>query len=108
MHTRSNGSTRRLIVDLGCGPGSTTSGLAEAFPDATIIGLDIDEAMITYSRETQTYARCEFYAQDIGASWDKGWPEELKQLLHGKADIVYSNLTLHWVDDFDSLASNIY
>lgn len=106
-----------LIVDLGSGPGNTALILSQAFPNANIIGLDIDEAMVTYAQEhhtvvldgegNETPTGWQFFAQDIGADWDEAWPEELKELLAGKVDAIFSNYTLHWVDSYSRLANNI-
>jgi len=38
------------ILDLGCGPGRLTFPLAERFPDATIIGVDLSPKMIHTAR----------------------------------------------------------
>ncbi|MDH3704666.1 MAG: methyltransferase domain-containing protein, partial [Acidimicrobiia bacterium] len=34
------------IVDLGCGPGQLTELLRQRWPDATVVGVDHDPAMI--------------------------------------------------------------
>ncbi len=38
------------IVDLGCGPGNSTAGLAEQRPDASLIGIDIARRMLERAR----------------------------------------------------------
>jgi ubiquinone/menaquinone biosynthesis C-methylase UbiE len=38
------------IVDLGCGPGNSTAGLAAQRPDALVIGVDIARRMLGYAR----------------------------------------------------------
>lgn len=106
-----------LIVDLGCGPGNSAVSLSAAFPGATIIGLDVDEAMVGYAQEHHTVhvdgegnevpTGCNFFTQDIAADWAEGWSEELKELLAGKVDAIFSNYTLHWVPSFDRLAANV-
>ena len=106
-----------LIVDLGCGPGNTAVFLAQNFPNANIIGLDIDPCMVTYAQEHNTFTqnaqgdtvsnRCQFYEQNIDADWDEGWSEDLKELLTGKVDAIFSNYALHWVDNFRQLAYNV-
>jgi SAM-dependent methyltransferase len=37
-------------VDLACGPGLTTRRIAEALPDATVLGVDISPAMVAQAR----------------------------------------------------------
>ena len=112
-------STRApLIVDLGCGPGNTALALSQAFPNSIIIGLDIDETMVAYAQEHNTVhidcdgneiaTRCQFFVQDIGADWNEGWSEELKEILTDKVDAIFSNYTLHWINCFNSLATNVW
>jgi len=48
--SRLPGSAPRRIADLGCGPGYTTRLLAEAFPNAHILGLDNSAAYIEQAR----------------------------------------------------------
>ena len=38
------------IVDLGCGPGNSTAGLALERPDARLVGLDVARRMLRYAR----------------------------------------------------------
>ena len=40
------GSTRRAVLDLGCGPGAQTVCLARALPDARILALDVLVEMV--------------------------------------------------------------
>src|ERR1700744_3618967 len=41
----------RAILDIGCGTGEITSGLAALYPDATAIGVDIIAAPLALARE---------------------------------------------------------
>src|SRR5262249_38106407 len=38
------------VLDIACGPGGWVLGLAEAFPDMQVTGLDISQGMIDYAR----------------------------------------------------------
>jgi len=40
------------ILDLGCGPGDLTRGLAQRYPDASVLGLDLSAAMLAQARQT--------------------------------------------------------
>jgi trans-aconitate methyltransferase len=40
------GPSPRTVADLGCGPGAQTLVLASAFPDATIVAVDVLEPMV--------------------------------------------------------------
>lgn len=79
--------TPRQVVDLGCGPGTTTAGLAAYWPKATIIGLDSSPEMIEQAATRQEAPRLTFAQADI-ATWDPE-PDTL--------DVILSNATLHWV-----------
>ncbi|MGV9710056.1 class I SAM-dependent methyltransferase [Gordonia sp. NPDC003424] len=40
------------ILDVGCGGGHSTVALARAYPDATVVGVDIDAASVELARQT--------------------------------------------------------
>jgi trans-aconitate 2-methyltransferase len=80
----------RAVVDLGCGPGNLTAGLAARWPDATVTGLDSSPEMIARARALDTEVT--FTEGDV-----RGW--------HPTAgtDVVVSNATLQWVDGHEAL-----
>ncbi|WP_127792355.1 bifunctional 2-polyprenyl-6-hydroxyphenol methylase/3-demethylubiquinol 3-O-methyltransferase UbiG [Agromyces sp. LHK192] len=39
-----------VVLDAGCGTGRSTIGLAQAFPEATVVGIDLDAASILEAR----------------------------------------------------------
>lgn len=80
------------IVDIGCGPGNSTSVLARRFPRAHILGVDSSNDMIAAAR--QTYPQLEF--QHCDASRD------LPALGTG-FDVVFSNACIQWVPDHPTL-----
>lgn len=45
---------RPLIVDIGCGPGQLTAQLADAFPHASVCGVDVDATVIHIARAAFT------------------------------------------------------
>jgi trans-aconitate 2-methyltransferase len=79
-----------LIYDLGCGPGNSTELLAQAFPNAKIIGIDSSPAMIDKARTTVPTA--EFHLADL-ATWQ---PDT-------SADLLFSNATFQWLPQHLSL-----
>ena len=80
----------RAIYDLGCGPGNITRILAERWPDAAVTGIDSSPDMLTRARgEAPDIA---FEQADI-ATWSPPAP----------ADLLFSNATLHWLDDHAAL-----
>lgn len=76
---------RRLIVDLGCGPGNSTQLLAERYPESRIVGLDASPDMLASARAR--LPRLTFTQGDL-ADW-RGGP----------ADLIFANAVLHWVPD---------
>ena len=51
------------ILDVGCGIGVTTRGLAHLYPDADVLGVDVSEDAISYAR--MTHSEVEFVALAI-------------------------------------------
>ena len=76
----------RRVADLGCGPGNSTTVLAQRWPDANLVGLDQSPAMLEAARSSGTNA--EWQQADI-AAWQPG----------DKYDVVFSNAALQWVPD---------
>lgn len=78
------------IVDLGCGTGNLTAPLAQRWPRARVLGIDSSPEMIDRARgDHPTLA---WHVGDV-SSWE---PEE-------GVDVIYSNATLHWLDEHDRL-----
>src|SRR5262245_19893930 len=80
------------LIDLGCGPGNSTSVLAGRWPTAEITGLDNATSMIEVARNAQAQHR--WIVGDI-SEWSMN---ELEQF-----DLVFSNAALQWVPDHRSL-----
>jgi trans-aconitate 2-methyltransferase len=74
----------RLIYDLGCGPGNSTSLLKHAFPGTRIVGLDRSPAMIAKAKES--FGGLEFVSADVAL-----WPGDKE------ADLIFSNALFHWM-----------
>jgi trans-aconitate methyltransferase len=62
------GDSPFTAFDIGCGPGSTTIAVADAFPEASIVACDISEALaeVTRQRTTET-GRVEVIVGDAAA-----------------------------------------
>ena len=80
------------IVDIGCGPGNSTSVLKTVFPDADILGIDSSEAMI--------------------AKAEKEHPDLAFQLcsaehLTDHYDLLFSNACLQWIPDHETLIPDL-
>lgn len=76
----------RSIYDLGCGPGNITRLLAERWPGAAVTGVDSSPDMLAQARRDAPAITLQ--QADI-ATWSPSAP----------ADLLFTNATLHWLDD---------
>jgi trans-aconitate 2-methyltransferase len=78
------------VIDLGCGPGNSTTVLAERWPAAEIAGLDSSAEMIEAARKS-----------NLSATWRVGdiasWKAEVPY------DLILSNAALQWVPEHETL-----
>jgi trans-aconitate 2-methyltransferase len=84
----------KRIADLGCGPGNSTSLLAARWPDAELDGIDNSPAMLATARKSGIRAR--WIEADV-SSWT---PDEA-------CDLIYSNATLQWVSNHETLVPRL-
>ncbi len=75
------------VADLGCGAGWATIALATAFPDADVVGIDIDEASIVDARVNAGDLDVEFVAADAASLSAQG-PFDLIVLLEVLHDLA--------------------
>ena len=73
----------RRILDLGCGAGLSTLALAEAFPKAEIVGVDLSPDMLASAAKRVPSAR--FVEGDAARFETKGF------------SLVFANALFHWV-----------
>src|SRR5688572_1805929 len=61
------------IVDVGCGTGEATLGIAKFFPNATVVGIDINDASLAKANELKERARSSvrFQRADILGDLDR-------------------------------------
>ena len=76
----------RSVVDAGCGAGNLTALIAERWPSADVRGFDSSPEMI--ERAARDHPSLHFWVDDL-ASWEPDDP----------IDVLYTNATLHWLDD---------
>ena len=75
------------IIDLGCGTGSTTIMLKQAFPTAEVIGLDLSPQMLTMSEYKAKQGQFDI-------KWVHGLAESTK-FADGEFDVVTASLLFH-------------
>ena len=78
------------IVDLGCGPGTSTAALRARWPKARIEGIDLSEEMLAVARRSDPAT---VWRRDDLRTWRAAAPY----------DLVFSNAALHWVPDHAEL-----
>lgn len=76
----------KRVIDLGCGPGNSTTVLKERYPDAEIMGMDSSADMLKKARKT--LPGLEFHEADL----ESYQPEQ-------PADLLFSNAVFHWLPD---------
>jgi len=79
-----------FVVDLGCGPGDLTNVLAQRWPESRLVGVDSSAKMLT--RAQQNHHELKWIEASI-EDWQPDRP----------VDVLFSNATLHWLDDHASL-----
>ncbi|MCX6029087.1 MAG: methyltransferase domain-containing protein [Chloroflexi bacterium] len=79
------------LLDVGCGDGKITAEFAKAVPRGFVLGVDSSTPFVAYARlhyPSVTYPNLRFEEMDA------------RQLAYSRLfDIIFSNATLHWVDD---------
>lgn len=81
----------RAVVDLGCGPGTLTVGLAERWPAAHIHGIDSSAEMVAAADALGSKVAT-FAVGDV-----REWTPA------ADADVVVANAVLHWVPGHEEL-----
>lgn len=84
------------VIDIGCGPGNSTAILAQAFPNAEILGIDSSENMIAAAKKTYP---------DL--SWKVCDASTELEAMSGEFDLVFSNACIQWIPDHPSLLRNM-
>lgn len=78
-----------VVVDLGCGPGELTLGLARRWPGARVVGVDSSPEMLDKARALDTDGRIE-WVRATAEQWDPAG-------LGAPVDVLVTNATLQWV-----------
>ncbi len=75
---------RRMLVDLGCGPGKVAAALADRFTD--VVAIDPAAAMIDAARALHAHP---------SIAWRRGRAEDAQ--LPGTIDLVTAGTSIHWM-----------
>jgi ubiquinone/menaquinone biosynthesis C-methylase UbiE len=79
-----------LILDVGCGPGTITVGLAERAPNGWTVGIDYGAAAIEAAKknaeENQGPKNCEF---KTGNAYELEWDEESFDVVHAHQCLIH-------------------
>lgn len=85
---------RLRAVDLGCGTGELTAGLADTLPACDLLGLDLSVEMLQRTVENVR----------PGLRFEQGDQAHLA----GQFDLIFSNAALQWSGDHPGLISRLY
>jgi len=92
--------TPATILDLGSGTGHCTEALAERYPDARIVALDLAESMLHHAR--RRFSRWQRFRKKHG--FVSGDAESLP-FADNSFDMLFSNLTVQWCGDLEQTFS---
>lgn len=91
----------QTILDLGCGTGYFESFLKELYPAAKIVGLDKSNGMLAQAQHKEAAY------QLTDTHWINGCAEHLP-FGDNSFELVYSNLMLHWSNNFTQCLKEIH
>ena len=105
-----------IILDIGSGTGQGTFGLAQQYPNAAIISMDLAENMLQKSRLIQLekhkkQGMLKQLSKKVG-QWAKGSKSNISQVCadaeqlpfaDASVDLIFSNLTIQWCYDLSHL-----
>ncbi len=84
------------VIDLGCGTGIVTAKLAQYLPNSKLIALDLAEQLLAVATKRLT----PFDIQIKQANFDL-------LIEHPFYDLVFSNMALHWSNNFNNILQTI-
>ena len=85
----------RRVYDLGCGSGHVTRMLADRWPDATVVGIDISPQMLAQARETPSRVQ-----------WEQGDLAEWRP--DASPSLLFSNAVIQWLPDHGHLIPRLF
>lgn len=93
--------TPTRILDVGCGTGKVTQKLAETYPEASLVAIDSSRSAVAKARTEHNpdHLDIDYQCENIENYCP---PEE-----HNAYDLIFSNTTMHWVQDQHSAYTNL-
>ncbi|MDA3968929.1 methyltransferase domain-containing protein [Helicobacter ibis] len=91
-----HGNSYSSILDLGCGPGNSTTLLAQTFKDSKILALDNSQDMINKAKNLKL-KNCTFELCDIDKNLNTT----------NKYNLIFTNASIHWIKNQTKLLKNI-
>ncbi|MCZ2812015.1 class I SAM-dependent methyltransferase [Modestobacter sp. VKM Ac-2979] len=85
----------RTVLDLGCGPGSTTDRVLRALPSVQVVAVDLDPVLIELARRTAVDPGRVLHVEADLAS--RGWVEQVTAAAPDGIAAVVSTTALHWL-----------
>jgi SAM-dependent methyltransferase len=86
-------TTPTLLLDLGAGTGTGAIGLAQRFPDAEVIALDVSPISVAKIGAKASAAGLDARVRPVEADLDAGWPDL------GTLDLTWASASLHHMAD---------
>lgn len=88
-----DGTARGRLLDLGAGTGTGALGLAERFPQAEVIAVDIEPGSLARLRDKALRLGLAGRVRAVEADLDAGWPDL------GPLDLTWASMSLHHLAD---------
>ncbi len=101
-----NFSSFDIVLDIGCGTGNVTLLLNSLLTIKQLYAIDVDEEMIKLAEEKHHKNNIHYLSQDFGQLWDQLRPE--LKALEAKVSLIFSNHVLHWIEDKENAAKNLF
>lgn len=88
----------QTILDIGCGTGYCSNALAQHYPKARIIAMDMAHAMVKHTRERFSFIQRKWRGHSFACADAERLP-----FADQSFEMIFSNLTVQWCGDLDGL-----
>lgn len=105
---RMNNTSGLRILDMGCAYGFVTRDRFSQFADATVLGLDKNEELIEFARETNSFNGAHYEVCNLES---EDFEEELEELMSKynieEFDIIFASLVIHHLKNPNKLLRRV-